>query len=64
MLDWAKEKDACINIKNNNNEYTVSFVKYQKRPINYKHKKYDFLNFEGIEFRVKLGHTSKFESLN
>ena len=68
---WIALKHAIINIKNNDNEcfkwsilaHLHPVEKNPQRVSNYKQYK-DELNFDGINFPVKLSDIPKFEKLN
>src|SRR5277367_3957754 len=68
---WIKDKKACINVKNKDNKcfmWTIlsALHKVEKDPQRVSHyKKYENeLNFDGIEFPVKISDIEKFEKLN
>ena len=73
LPEWIKNKTACINIKNNDNEcfrWSIISCLHQandhvERLSNYNKPEFkDELNFKGIEFPVKIQDIPKFESQN
>ena len=73
LPEWIKNKKACINIKNKDNEcfkYSVTCAlkipeKDAERVSKYSTPEYDkLLNFKGIKFPVKIQDIPKFETQN